>query len=225
MPSSTSDDRWLPNHKPFGHQHHGLRHIDRLQPEQQGAERVDRLLAVSDAVGRHPFGLHLQGGGAEFQRGSERLVGALAGDQVIELEAVAALHRDRLGQCDLILAEAPCRALADHPRDHLLHPLAVGGEWRRRRAGTDADGSHSIRRLKTIQEAVEGGTDAHRAAESDVRLIDKEHDQPSAGGVLVGAVPGGGGAAPGRSGVASDTHSALTTRRATPWMRTAKSAG
>ncbi len=178
-------------HEPFGHQHHGLRYVDRLQAEQQGAERVDRLLTISDAVGRYPFGLHLQGNGTELQRRTERFVGALAADQVIELKGVATLHRDRLGQRDLIQAEAPRRALADHPRDDLLHPLAVGGEWRRRRAGTDADGRHSIRRLETIQEAVEGGTDADGAPESDVRLIDKEDDEASAGGVLVGAIPGG----------------------------------
>ena len=54
--------------------------------------------AAFAGVRRHPFGLHLQGDSTELQRGSERLVGALAGDQVIELKGIAALHRDRFGQ-------------------------------------------------------------------------------------------------------------------------------
>ena len=98
MPSSTSDDRWLPNTNPSVTSTTVFGTSIVFKPSSKARSVSIVCSAVSDAVGRHPFGLHLQGGSAKFQRGSERLVGALAGDQVIELERIAALHRDRFGQ-------------------------------------------------------------------------------------------------------------------------------
>ena len=66
----------------------------------------------------------------------------------------------------------------------------VRRERRGRRSRTDADGCHAIGRLQVIDEAVDGVADANRAAEPDVRLIDHDENQPSAGGIDVGGVTG-----------------------------------
>src|SRR5438093_1244150 len=65
---------------------------------------------------------------------------------------------------------------------------AIIGEHRRRRTGAEAGDRDAIRRRQSIDEAVGRASDPEGAPEADVRLVDRDDDQPAAGGAFVRAV-------------------------------------
>ena len=186
------DQRLVDEDEPFGDEDQRLRRVDRAQAGEQIAQRLQRLIGVVVRVEGERARLdldllaaHLLGDPGEFPavgtRGSGPARASCRSPRSIACASTSAmLWPTSIRAAGLLLP--------DHPRERLLDALAVGGERRRRRADAEAGDGDAIRRRQPIDERVAPPRDRHRAAEADVRLIDRHHDQPAAGGALVRAV-------------------------------------
>ena len=172
----------------FRDQNQRLRPVDAAEADEQLAQADDCLIALMRRVHREAPGLREHGIGTQRIRApGQRLT--LARDDLLHHDAIAAIDRERLGERDVEpeIAELARLLLTGHPADRLLHALAVGGEHRRRRAGSKPGDRHAVRRHQPIDERVGRPRNRQRAAEPDVRLVDGDDDQPSGRRSLVRA--------------------------------------
>ena len=185
-------DQAVADNESFGHQDEGLRRVNRSDGIDERAERRDRHVAIRRALHSHRVRFVFDDRFAQLAARARRLAFAFAVDDALEHTRFVVVDRERLGERHGVATRAARREpQAYHPRDRFLQAPAIGGKRRRRRAArSEADHGDAVGRLQMIDEPVDGAPDGDSAAESDVRLIDDEHDQPAPRRMFVGRIAG-----------------------------------
>ncbi len=180
-------------HETFRNEDERLRRLQGLQAGQQIAQPAEGLVALAVRGPRElrRFGFDL--GAAQFDDavGTARHHAAFAILDGLQRGAIAAVDGLRFGHGDHVAHPHGRLLLADHARQRDLHPLPIRGERGRRRTEAKTGHSDPIRRREAVDERAGGVGHGAAPAETDVRLIDGDHDEAPARGVLVGAVPFG----------------------------------
>ena len=131
-------------HQPFGHEHDGLRRVDRGEAIGHGPQRRHRVLrSLVDQRG-DADGIELDPGAALFGIGARQL-GAFAVDHAGQRDAVAAIHVHRFGDADTVDGVERVR-FADEAGQRRLDQLVVLGEVNLRRTAGEGDEADAIGR-------------------------------------------------------------------------------